>query len=138
MIVLMTIAPATTHFEDATIWWIDSIAALMAVVRGCSNNSELDQMAGAIHAFLVRCPLVFVWVHSPDHWSDGISRRGIGDDWPLPLAWLFDLYVCSMLVALAIALFDHHQPLCKTIECIGLGSALGGFQKIQTGSLSLG
>ncbi len=44
MIVLMTIAHATARIRGKPgIWWIDNIAALMAVVRGRSNNSELDQ-----------------------------------------------------------------------------------------------
>ena len=84
MIVLMTIAHATNHFRGLPgLWWIDNIAALMAVVRGRSNNSELDQMAGAIHAILysAKCPIFFEWVHSPDNWSDGISRRGTSDEW---------------------------------------------------------
>ena len=84
MIVLMTIGHAIEHFRGQPgIWWIDNIAALMAVVRGRSTNSELDQMAGAIHAILysAKCPMFFEWVHSPDNWSDGISRQGIHDEW---------------------------------------------------------
>ena len=84
MIVLMTIGHAIVHFRGKPgIWWIDNIAALMAVVRGRSNNSELGQMAGAIHAILysAKCPMFFEWVHSPDNWSDGISRQGIYDEW---------------------------------------------------------
>ena len=64
MIVLMTIGHAIEHFRGQPgIWWIDNIAALMAVVRGRSNNSELDQMAGAIHAILysAKCPMFFEW-----------------------------------------------------------------------------
>jgi len=84
MIVLMTIAHAIHHFRGMPgVWWIDNIAALMAVVRGRSNNSELDQMAGAIHAILysAKCPMFFEWVHSPDNWADGISRHGTSDEW---------------------------------------------------------
>ena len=32
------------------VWFIDNVAALMALVKGRSRNSDLDKMAGAIHA----------------------------------------------------------------------------------------
>ena len=33
-------------------WFVDNIAALMSLIRGRSNNEELDSMAGAIHGLL--------------------------------------------------------------------------------------
>ena len=104
MIVLMTIGHATAHFRGKPgIWWIDNIAALMAVVRGRSNNSELDQMAVAIHAILYssKCPMFFEWVHSPDNWSDGISRRGIDDEWHQQHAFAVSTFApCLLLLQL--------------------------------------
>ena len=65
------------------IWFVDNIAALMALIRGRSNNDELDSMAGAIHGllFALRSACYFEWVQSKDNWSDGISRQGEHDTW---------------------------------------------------------
>ena len=63
------------------IWWVDNIAALMALVRGRSRNDELDSMAGLIHAILFSLggACFFEWVASADNWSDGVSRDGVHD-----------------------------------------------------------
>ena len=65
------------------LWFVDNIAALMALVKGRSDNPELDAMAGCIHALLysLRSGCYFEWVQSDDDWSDGISRKGIYDEW---------------------------------------------------------
>ena len=65
------------------LWFVDNIAALMALVKGRSDNPELDTMAGCIHALLysLRSGCYFEWVQSADNWSDGISRPGIHDEW---------------------------------------------------------
>ena len=34
------------------IWFVDNIAALTSLIRGRSNNEELDSMAGAAHGLL--------------------------------------------------------------------------------------
>ena len=40
-------------------WYVDNIAALMAVVRGRSDSKELDHMAQTVHILLLhlRCYL---------------------------------------------------------------------------------
>ena len=55
----------------------------MALVKGRSDNPELDTMAGCIHAplYSLRSGCYFEWVQSADNWSDGISRPGIHDEW---------------------------------------------------------
>ena len=65
------------------LWFVDNIAALMALIKGRSDNPELDTMAGCIHALLysLRSGCYFEWVQSKDNWSDGISRQGIHDKW---------------------------------------------------------
>ena len=70
------------------IWFVDNIAALMSLIRGRSNNDELDSMAGAIHGllFALRRACYFEWVQSKDNWSDGVSRQGEHD--PLHLLQL--------------------------------------------------
>ena len=65
------------------IWFIDNIAALMALVRGRSNSESLDSMARAVHAaaYALRAWIYFDWVESAANWSDGISREGLRDAW---------------------------------------------------------
>jgi len=65
------------------IWFVDNVAALMALVRGRSNQPALDQMALLIHTalFTLRAWVYFEWVESKANWSDGISRDGLGDKW---------------------------------------------------------
>ena len=83
-VVLMSMAvwaPQMRHHHG--IWWVDNIAALMALVRGRSRNDELDSMAGLIHTILFSMggTCFFEWVASPDNWADGISRDGLQDEW---------------------------------------------------------
>jgi hypothetical protein len=65
------------------IWFVDNVAALMALVRGRSNQPALDQMALLIHTalFTLRAWVYFEWVESKANWSDGISREGLKDKW---------------------------------------------------------
>jgi len=65
------------------IWFIDNTAALMALVRGRSNNADLDQLSILIHAvlFSYQCWMYFEWVESKGNWADGISRTGHKDEW---------------------------------------------------------
>ena len=67
------------------VWYIDNVAALMALVRGASNNPGLNAMAGAIHAalFALKTWVYFEWVESEANWSDGISRDGKGCQWAM-------------------------------------------------------
>ena len=86
MAVYMSLAYWAAHVRSLPgIWFIDNVAALMALIRGRSNNEELDKMAGAVHGllFAISSPLYFEWVCSGDNWSDGISRNGMKDAWAL-------------------------------------------------------
>ena len=72
------------HFRDQSgVWYVDNIAALMALVRGRSNNDELDAMAMHIQCLLfgLNCFIYFDWIQSDSNWADGISRVGLADDW---------------------------------------------------------
>ena len=61
-----------------TIWFVDNIAALMALVRGSSNYRSLDQMAKLVHlaCFAIRSVPYFEYVEAAANWSDEISRKG--------------------------------------------------------------
>ena len=63
------------------IWFIDSIAALMALVRGRSNSESLDSMTRAVHAaaYALRAWIYFDWVESAANWSDGMRQEGLRD-----------------------------------------------------------
>jgi hypothetical protein len=66
-----------------TIWFIDNIAALMALVRGSSNSRSLDQMAKLVHlaCFAIRSVPYFEYVESAANWADEISRKGTQGSW---------------------------------------------------------
>ena len=74
---------AAEFCEKRGVWFIDNIAALMALVRGRSNSPSLDNLARAIHTamFALRAWIYFEWVPSDSNWSDGISRDGARDGW---------------------------------------------------------
>ena len=61
--------------------YIDNIASLMSLLKGRSDNEDLDHMAQMIHLLLfhLRCSLWFEWIQSKSNWSDGISRSGFRD-----------------------------------------------------------
>ena len=65
------------------IWFIDNVAALMALVRGRSDAEDLDRMAVLIHGLMygLQCMIYFEWVESKANWADGISRDGYSDLW---------------------------------------------------------
>jgi hypothetical protein len=78
---LLMVFQAIVTFPDAFryatgVWYIDNIAALMSLVRGRSDNPDLERMAQMIHLalFHLHCGLWFEWVQSKSNWSDGISR----------------------------------------------------------------
>ena len=64
-------------------WFADNTAALMALVRGKSNQPDLDMLAKMIHIamFSLRVWIYFEWIESKANWADGISRQGAGDLW---------------------------------------------------------
>ena len=71
--------------NTSRVWFIDNIAALMSLVRGRSDNGDLDNMASMVHflLFAINCQCYFDWVESKANWSDGISRDGMYDTfWP--------------------------------------------------------
>jgi len=86
VVVLMSLAFYAPYVRQRHgFWFIDNVAALMALIRGRSSTRELDSMAGAVHAILcgLGCSPYFEWVQSADNWSDGISRQGLRDSWML-------------------------------------------------------
>ena len=69
--------------QTTGIWFVENIAALMALIKARSESPELDIMAQSVHLFLfhLRASLWFEWVPSQSRWSDEISRKGLRDKW---------------------------------------------------------
>ena len=65
------------------VWFVDNVAALMALIKGRSDHDELDHMAQIAHSLLfhLHCFAFFEWVPSSSNWSDGVSRNGFRDPW---------------------------------------------------------
>jgi hypothetical protein len=65
------------------LWCIDNVAALMALVKGCSGVSSMDQMAKTIHlgTFSLEAQAYYEYVESKANWSDEISREGMKGRW---------------------------------------------------------
>ena len=66
-----------------TIWFIDNVAALMALVKGSSGSHSLDQMAKLVHlaCFAIRSVPYSEYIESAANWADEISRRGTQGNW---------------------------------------------------------
>ena len=65
------------------VWFVDNVAALMALIKGRSDHDELDHMAQIAHSLLfhLHCFAFFEWVPSSSNWSAGISHDGFRDPW---------------------------------------------------------
>ena len=65
------------------IWFIDNVAALMCLIRGRSENPDLEHIANMVHAalFALHCWCFWEWIPSKSNWSDSISRLGAADPW---------------------------------------------------------
>ena len=77
------------------VWFIDNVAALMALVNGRSNTDSLDQMAllGHLASFALGANSFYEWVGSKSNWSDEISREGRRGKWAPANG--FDTTVCT-------------------------------------------
>ena len=65
------------------IWFIDNTAALMALIRGRSDSTDLEHMSRMIHIALyaLNCWIFWEWIPSKSNWADAISRVGAADPW---------------------------------------------------------
>ena len=84
LMVFQSLLTFPSAFRGTTgVYFIDKIAALMALVKGRSDSPELDAIAQSIHMllFCLHCSLWFEWIPSKSNWSDAISRQGLNDPW---------------------------------------------------------
>ena len=66
------------------IWFIDNTAALMALIRGRSDNAVFFiYMSRLIHVtlFALKAGFFWEWIPSKASWSDEISREGLQATW---------------------------------------------------------
>ena len=84
----------------STVWFIDNVAALMALVKGASGSHSLDQMAQLVHlaCFAIRSVPYFGYVESAANWPDEISREGTQGNWAPSNA--FSVGECGVIVEL--------------------------------------
>ena len=66
-----------------SLWFIDNVPALMAMVNGTSPTATLEHMAKIAHLMLyaVRGQAYFEYVESDSNWADEISREGLKGAW---------------------------------------------------------
>ena len=64
-------------------WYIDNVAALMALIRGRSSSPDLERLAHLIHValFTLRTSIFWEYVPSKSSWADAVSRVGLCDPW---------------------------------------------------------
>ena len=64
--------------------YIDSTAALMALIRGRSDREDVARLAQVIHLCLIslRTWIYWEWIQSKANWADAISRLGYDYDDP--------------------------------------------------------
>lgn len=82
LMVLQAFVTFPDEFRQCTgVWYIDNIASLMSLLKGRSENEDLDHMSQLIHLLLfhLQCSLWFERMQSKSNWSDGISRTGFQD-----------------------------------------------------------
>ena len=84
----------------SSVWFIDNVAALMALVKGSSGSHSLDQMAKIIHlaCFAIHSVPYFEYVESKANWADEISRVGAQGNWASHNA--FSVSECGVAVEL--------------------------------------
>ena len=65
------------------LWLIDNIAALMCLVRGRSESTDLERISSLIHvaSFSLQTWLWWEYIQSKSNWADSISRLGLRDPW---------------------------------------------------------
>eukprot|EP00435_Cladocopium_sp_Y103_P044022 s1093_g12.t1 len=82
--VLYALFARPDKFRDCRgFWFIDNTAALMALIRGRSDNPDLEIMSRLIHLtlFALKAWFWWEWIPSKANWADEISREGLKARW---------------------------------------------------------
>ena len=69
--------------ESYSLWFVDNVPALMAMVNGTSATTTLEHMARLAHLmlFAIRGQAYFEYVESDSIWADEIDRKGLRGSW---------------------------------------------------------
>ena len=67
------------------IWFVDNIGALQVLIKGNSAQFDAGNVCAAAHLLWASLGtrVWFEWVASDDNPSDGLSRKGLLDEWTL-------------------------------------------------------
>ena len=82
--VLFALASRANSFRQRRgLWFIDNLAALMALVRGRSESPDLERLSHLIHlaCFALKTWIYWEYIPSKSNWADAISRLGFADPW---------------------------------------------------------
>ena len=82
--VLFALASRANSFRHRRgLWFIDNLAALMALVRGRSDSPDLERLSHLIHlaCFALKTWIYWEYIPSKSNWADAISRLGFADPW---------------------------------------------------------
>ena len=121
---LLAVVQALITFSDLfrnahVVWFVDNVAALMALIKGRSDHEELDHMAQIAHSLLfhLQCFVFFEWAPSASNWSDGISRDGFADPWLR--RHQFATHLSSIPVFYGLCLFQSSFMSCPSSSTLG-------------------
>ena len=82
-------------FTDADVlWFIDNQASVTAVVKGCSSEGDVHEIAhlAAVERCSLRTRTWYEWIDSDSNPADGLSRLGLLDAWTLQQGWSLQEY----------------------------------------------
>ena len=84
------------------LWFIDNVAALMALVRGKINSQSLNLMAQFVQVanYALHAAPYYEYVESKSNWSDEISREGLRGAWAKDNQ--FQLGICTFVYQLLV------------------------------------
>ena len=71
------------------IWFVDNEAAVSTLIRGAAKPEDLDRVAACASVSLLQlsCRVWWEWIDSKSNPSDGLSRKGLADEWTIAQGW---------------------------------------------------
>ena len=114
------------------VWFIDNVAAHMALIRGRSDSPDFEPLAHLIHValFSLQTWVCWEWIPTKSNWSDSISRLGEVDPWSAANGFVlhpssYPLEVWSL-------------PLLFQVSALGIRTEGGSWQYMASRSCLLG
>ena len=103
------------------LWFIDNTAALMALIRGRSDNADLEHMSRLIHITLfgLKAWFFWEWIPSKANWSDEISRDGPSGNMA-STPWVHHAFCIFPPSRFGLYHFPRFSGLWSFSECFGI------------------